>query len=93
MTFNCNFMEELFSKIILTVNNLDTLEITILVAITLILVAFLVYHLFGIAAAVFLFVLCLIGYVLYINDFFHVYEKRETEKAEYNKTIEEELNK
>ena len=85
-------MDKYFELISNYVNSLSSIEVKVLIAITIILVSIMVYRRLGIKMAFAFLFLCLIIYTLYINDAFSLYEKQEKIKNERETVIQEELN-
>lgn len=86
-------MAEIISDIMQIIQNLSPTEIKIIIAIIAILLLFIGYRLFGIGAVLALLLIYSLGYVLYINDIFSVYEKRTKDNTEHMQLIEKELEK
>jgi hypothetical protein len=74
-------------------NDMSNTEVWILVVITALLILILAYRLFGIGVVMVLGVVYLIMYVLYINDFLHLYDKRQADENRQKTILEEELKK
>ena len=75
------------------VYDLEPNEILIIVAITAVLMVFIVYRWLGAIMVFVLLLAYLLIYTLYINDFFSVYEKHERGEQQHMQMLEEELKK
>ena len=81
------------SEVLSKVYDLEPNEILIIVAITAVLVIFIVYRWLGAIMVFVLLLAYLLIYTLYINDFFSVYEKHERGEQQHLQMLEEELKK
>ena len=81
------------NEILSKVDNLSSTEISIIVAMTAVLMVFIVYRWLGAIMVFILLLAYLLIYTLYINDFFSVYEKHERGEQQHLQILEEELKK
>ncbi len=81
------------SEFLSKIYDLEPNEILIIVAITAVLVVFIVYRWLGAIMVFVLLLAYLLIYTLYINDFFNVYEEHERGEQQHLQMLEEELKK
>ncbi|MCK5211312.1 hypothetical protein KAJ89_01295 [Candidatus Parcubacteria bacterium] len=82
-----------FESFVEIVLNLGSTELCLIVALLAVLVAYLVYKKTGVGGLGALLLIYLIAYILFQFDLINFYEERNVIQKEYNKTIEEELQK
>jgi len=86
-------MEAKINEILFFIQGLSHDELMMIAVIAAALILFVVYRRFGLMAASGLILIYGIAYILYSYDFINVYDKRESEKNEHLKVIQEELEK
>lgn len=86
-------MEEKIGQILIFIQGLSHEEVMLLIAVTALLFLFIIYRRFGLMAASGLILIYGLAYILYSYDIINVYDKRESERNEHLKVIQEEIDK